>query len=55
MTGTVVLVVFLPVMEFVVFTLPTVEFVAVVVLTLVEFNEVALVALLPSAIGALGI
>jgi hypothetical protein len=44
MTGTVVLVVFLPVMEF------------VVVLTLVEFNEVALVALLlPSAIGALGI
>jgi hypothetical protein len=43
MTGTVVLVVFLPVMEFVAFTL-------------VEFDEVALVALLlPSAIGALGI
>jgi hypothetical protein len=38
----VVLVVFLPVMEFVAFTL-------------VEFNEVALVALFPSAIGALGI
>jgi hypothetical protein len=54
MTGTVVLVVFLPVVELVVFTLPTVEFVAVVVLTLVEFEEVALVTLLASPIGALG-
>ena len=48
------LVVFLPVVELVVFTLPTVEFVAVVVLTLVEFDEVALVTLLASPIGALG-
>ena len=45
------LVVFLPVVELVVFTLPTVEF---VVLTLVEFDEVALVTLLASAVGALG-
>ena len=48
------LVVFLPVVELVVFTLPTVEFVAVVVLTLVEFDEVALVTLFTSALGALG-
>jgi len=57
MTGTVVLVVFLPVVELVVFTLPTVELVVDVKLTLVEFDEVAFVTfvtLLANAIGALG-